>query len=233
MNNISHRLKTIYDMVETNNRVCDLCSDHGLIPIKLIKDNKSNYVIATDIAKSSIDKINNNINLYLDNEQSKKIDVRIGDGLSIIDYNDFDILIISGIGCDLMINILKNIDKYNYKYLLLSPQTKIDKFRQYLIDNNLYIQDEKIVYEDNQYYFILKVIKNKDNLNIDYKDYELLYSKHLLQKKDEVLHDYINKQLSQYNDILDKLKESNAIDNDAKKNYEYLYELTKNILNKW
>ena len=153
--------------------------------------------------------------------------------MSIIDYNDFDILIISGIGCDLMIDILKNIDKYNYKYLLLSPQTKIDKFRQYLIDNNLYIQDEKIVYEDNQYYFILKVIKNKDNLNIDYKDYELLYSKHLLQKKDEVLHDYINKQLSQYKDILNKLKESNAIDNDAKKNYEYLYELTKNILNKW
>ena len=233
MNNISLRLDTIYDMVEANYKVCDLCSDHGLIPIKLIKNKISDYVIATDINQSSIDKINNNINICLNKDEVKKIDIRKGDGLTIIDYNEFDILIISGIGCDLMIDILNNIDKYNFKYLLLSPQTKIDKFRQYLIKNNLYIKDEKIVFDDNKYYFILKVIKNTDNLSQDYKDYELLYSKILLQNKDKVLYNYINKQLMQYKEIINDINKSNTINDNAIKEYEYLYEITKNIIDKW
>ena len=233
MINLSIRLKTIYDMVEPNLNVCDLCSDHGLIPISLIKNNISNKVIATDITESSIDKIKYNSNLYLNHVQSKKLDIRKGDGLSIIDYHEFDILIISGIGTDLMIDILSNIQKYEFKYLILSPQTKIETFRQYLIDNNFFIQNEKIVFDDEQYYFILKVTKNNNNIKQEYKDYELMYSKYLIQDKDPILYKYLNKQLNQYADLITKIKNSNTNNNTAIKNYEYLYDITKNIIDKW
>lgn len=232
MNNLSNRLSKIYELINPNNTVCDLCSDHGLIPIELIKNKITTRVIATDIKEASIDKINNNINKYLDENDKDKIIVKLGDGLKVIGHNEFDILIISGIGCDLMINILSNINEYNFKYLLLSPQTKINKFREYLIDNNLYIDNEYIVYDDKNYYFIIKAVKNIKNLKQEYKDYELLYSRYLLNNKDKTLYNYMNEQLNIYNDILNDLK---ITDNNTEtiNKYKYLYNLTKNIIKEW
>ena len=241
---LSDRLNTIYEIliqnnIDKNDIVADVCSDHGYIPIKLILDNITNKTIATDISKNSIDKIKNNIDLYFDKKDKNKIDIRVGDGLKILNYNDFDILIISGIGYDLMKNILKNIDKYNFKYLIVSPQTKIYDFRKYVLNNNLYIDNEKIVYEDNKYYFILKIIKNNDNKLIHWNEEELLYGKHLLQNKNEILYKYILLKINTYKNNILKINKNKDIINNNDKNikiiekYNDFIKISENIINKW
>ena len=233
MIDLSIRLKTIYDMVEPNLTVCDLCSDHGYIPIELLKNNITNKVIATDIKQASIDKIKDNIIKNLSKDKQNHIDIKIGDGLKIINYDEFDVLIISGIGSDLMIDILTDIDKYDYKYLLLSPQTKIHSFRKWIIDKNLYISDEKIVYEDEQYYFIFKITKNINDIKQKYDETEILYSKYLIKNKDKILYNYINKQLIQYEDIINKISQSDTKQIDVLNHYKHIYNITKNIINNW
>ena len=54
---ISKRLKLICDFVEKDSIVADIGTDHGLIPLYLSKNNISKKVIATDISKNSLSKL--------------------------------------------------------------------------------------------------------------------------------------------------------------------------------
>ena len=204
---ISNRLMTICNMVQSNKTVCDIASDHGYVPIYLINNSIVNKAIATDINKSSIDNIKNNSIKFLNKNDINKLIIRQGDGLNILNYNEADIIIISGVGFDLIKNMLSNIDKYKFDYLILSPQTKLYEFRKYILNISLNILKEKIVYEDNKFYFIFKI--NKELNNYKYNEYEYMYSKYLIEKKDEVLKKYILYKLEQYNKVFDKLNSDN------------------------
>lgn len=155
---VSNRLKKIIEMVDTANTVADIASDHGYVPIILLNEDKIKSAIATDINIKPIENLKKNIELYLSPDKKKYIDVRLGDGLQVIDKNEADVIIISGIGFDLMAEILTNIDEYNFKYLILSSQSKYYQFRKFLHSKKLKIIDKSFVVEDNKEYFIQKVI---------------------------------------------------------------------------
>ena len=112
-------------------------------------------------------------------------------------------------------------------------QTKIHSFRKWIIDKNLYISDEKIVYEDEQYYFIFKITKNINDIKQKYDETEILYSKYLIKNKDKILYNYINKQLIQYEDIINKISQSDTKQIDVLNHYKHIYNITKNIINNW
>jgi len=53
----SLRLKIICDLVDYNSIVADIGTDHGIIPIELSKKSISKKIIATDISKNSLEKL--------------------------------------------------------------------------------------------------------------------------------------------------------------------------------
>ena len=53
----SLRLKEICDLVDYNSIVADIGTDHGIIPIELSKKSISKKIIATDISKNSLEKL--------------------------------------------------------------------------------------------------------------------------------------------------------------------------------
>ena len=106
---LSNRLKNVVSQVNTGNLIADIGTDHGYVPIYLIKNSIAKKAIAADISKGSCDKAKTNISLYGLND---KIDVRCGNGLEIIkDSEIIDTIIISGMGGLLTIDVLKSNEK--------------------------------------------------------------------------------------------------------------------------
>ena len=207
---ISNRLQTIVEMVEKTNVVCDVGSDHGYVPIFLINNNIAKYVIASDINIKPLESMKNNIKCYLDSNKISNIDIRLGQGLNVINKNEADIIIITGMGYDTISEILNNINEYSFKYLILSPQSKYYEFRKYVFNLKLDIINEQIVIDNNKYYFIFKI--KKTNKKIIYENecfYK--YGKILLETKNLVLKEYIKKDIFKYNNILKNLNINSKI----------------------
>ncbi|MBF1276606.1 MAG: SAM-dependent methyltransferase, partial [Parvimonas micra] len=104
----SLRLKKICNLVDENSIVADIGTDHGIIPIELSKNNMSKKIIATDISKSCLEKLEQKL-IY--NSNIVNIETRVSDGLDCFDEFEVDTIIISGMGGILIKEILeKNLN---------------------------------------------------------------------------------------------------------------------------
>jgi len=213
-----NRLETIKSMVSKCDTAADVGTDHGYVAEMLLIDNTAKKIIATDLNKGPL---NRAIEYLTSKDLSEQCEFRLGSGLKVISENEADSIIIAGMGGDLIVDILntsKNISQ-SAKELILQPMTAIDKLRKYLYDNDFIIVDENIVKEFQHYYFIIKAVPGTSKIE-DEIYYEI--SKHLLEKKDEIMLEYLNKTINTNNTIISNLeKQMNDIYNDKIENLKH------------
>ena len=75
--------------------VADVGCDHAYLPIYLAKENVSPYVIACDINAGPVIRAQENVE---DVDLTEKIDVRQGDGLSVIKPGEVKCVVLAGMG---------------------------------------------------------------------------------------------------------------------------------------
>lgn len=192
-----NRLEAIKSMVSKCKTAADIGTDHGFVAEMLLRDNTAKKVIASDLNKGPL---NRAIEYLSSRNLDEQCDFRLGSGLTVLDEKEADSIIIAGMGGDLIADILntsKNISS-SANELILQPMTAIDKLRKYLYQNNFVIVDENIVKEYHHFYFIIKAVPG----NYEIED-EIYYeiSKHLLEKKDKIMIEYIDKVINT-NDII-------------------------------
>ena len=136
--------------------VADVGCDHGYVSIYLVQKGIAETAIAMDVRKGPLSMAENNVREY---GLEEKIDLRLSDGLSLLNKDEADALVIAGMGGKLMISILekKDIRELGIKTAILQPQSDIPEFRQFLRDKGYLIENEKIVFEDGKYYFPMRV----------------------------------------------------------------------------
>lgn len=209
------RLEEIIKLVEDNSIVADIGTDHGIVPYELIKSNKAKKVIASDISEKSLDKLREKLD-YLD--EPEKIMLNVSDGLdNLIEYQ-VDTIIISGMGGNLIVDILnKNIDvAKSANCLILGANNSLSVLRKFLHDNYFEIIEEVDLFENDKYYQIIKVKVGKQ---LFLNEYEYEFGKFLIDNKSENLKQYIQQQVDSKKTILSNISEKdsdnvkNAIDN--------------------
>lgn len=209
------RLEEIIKLVEDNSIVADIGTDHGIVPYELIKSNKAKKVIASDISEKSLDKLREKLD-YLD--EPEKIMLNVSDGLdNLIEYQ-VDTIIISGMGGNLIVDILnKNIDvAKSANCLILGANNSLSVLRKFLHDNSFEIIEEVDLFENDKYYQIIKVKVGKQ---LFLNEYEYEFGKFLIDNKSENLKQYIQQQVDSKKTILSNISEKdsdnvkNAIDN--------------------
>ena len=209
------RLEEIINLVEDNSIVADIGTDHGIVPYELIKSNKAKKVIASDISEKSLDKLREKLD-YLD--EPEKIILNVSDGLDNLNEYQVDTIIISGMGGNLIVDILnKNIDVANSaNCLILGANNSLSVLRKFLHDNSFEIIEEVDLFENDKYYQIIKVKVGKQLFS---NDYEYEFGKFLIDNKSENLKQYIQQQVENKKIILSNISEKdsdnvkNAIDN--------------------
>lgn len=224
-----NRLECIKSMVSKCNVAADIGTDHGYVAEMLLQDNICDKVIATDLNEGPLNRaIEHLTSLNL----NSKCDFRLGSGLTVLNENEAETIIVAGMGGELIADIIetsKNI-ALKAKELILQPMTTGDKLRQYLHENGFKIIDENIVKELHYYYFIIKAVPGKDVIK-DEIYYEI--SKIVLDKKDPLMLEYLNKVLNINENIIKSIEKNTNSDYNEKievlrKKNEKIRELMEN-----
>ncbi|WP_252230191.1 class I SAM-dependent methyltransferase [Clostridium sp. ZBS15] len=202
---LSKRLNWILEYVDKCDAVMDVGTDHGYIPIYLVKNKMVEKVIASDINKDPLQKAK--INASLDGVIDK-IDLRLGGGLSPLKKNEVQGVIIAGMGGNLIRDILEeDINKVKkLDYLILQPAQNPEVLREYLYNNNYEILNEDLCFDEGQFYELFKVkYKMREKTKLEPIFYEI--SPIMLKENNKLIKEYINSKIEKYNKILCFIKE--------------------------
>ncbi len=204
---ISKRLKWIIEKTEKCTIVIDVGTDHGYIPIELIKRNRAEKVIATDINKEPLEKAK--INASLENLE-EFIDLRRGAGLKPLKINEGQGLIIAGMGGNLIRDILKEdmkkVEKFNY--IILQPAQNPEVLREYLYNNEYEILDEDICFDEGKYYELFKVKYAENNKTKIHDKFFYEISPVMLKSKNETFKNYLISKIEKNKKIVSYIKEN-------------------------
>ncbi|MDO5564789.1 MAG: class I SAM-dependent methyltransferase [Eubacteriales bacterium] len=204
-----NRIDEIVSLCDNTNTIIDIGTDHGYTIIELIKKNKAKEYIATDINEKPLNIARNNILPY-----NKNVKYILTNGLESIKINKEYGIIITGMGGFTIINILKNIEQYNFKYLIISPHSDIDLFKHFIYSKGLYIEKEIIIYEKGIFYFLFKCLKGK-------REYKKYANNLFLYPYNKIFKLFLNKEIKRIKKILEKIKDN---DNKFKKMEDELIE---------
>jgi len=161
MPNLSLRLKTIASLVPDGARVCDIGTDHGYLAIELKSSGKASSVIAADINPLPLKNAFENIK----KSGVRDIELRLCDGLTGIDKDEVDTIIIAGMGGEVIAGIIKNSIKTakSDKRIILQPTTSPEFLRRFLYSNGFEIKNETPVFENGKIYSVMLVYKSLKN----------------------------------------------------------------------
>jgi len=191
-------LQTIADFVKKGAVVADIGTDHAHIPIYLIKNNIISKAYACDINAGPLEKAKENINYY----GVKNIELRLSNGLEKLKTDEADTFIIAGMGGELIIDILDRgqgfFDKKNT--FILSPHTKIEEVRNYLLRKGLKILKEDMCIDEGKFYTVMEALYTGNS--VSYTQGELLFGKYLIDNKNPVLFEYLKKEKQKYLNII-------------------------------
>ncbi|MFQ9980171.1 MAG: tRNA (adenine(22)-N(1))-methyltransferase [Finegoldia magna] len=200
------RLEEIIKLVDEYSIVADIGTDHGIVPYELVKSAKAKKVIASDISEKSLDKLREKLD-YLD--EPEKIVLNVSDGLDNLNEYQVDTIIISGMGGNLIVDILnKNLDiAKSANCLILGANNSLALLRRFMHENSFEIIEEVDLFENDKYY---QIIKAKVGKQLFVNEYEYEFGKYLIDNKSEYLKKYINQQIENKNNILSNLSDKNS-----------------------
>ena len=189
---ISKRLEAISSLIPVNSNVIDVGCDHALLDIYLYQNKISSKIIASDINKNAL---NNAIENIKKCHLEKYIETRLGEGLDTLTNEDnIDTIIISGMGTNTIIDILKSNQKKlaNIKNIIIQSNTQVPILRKELTKLNYKIDNEIIIIDNKKTYIIIKFIKGYQK----YTKKELYFGPILIKNNSKLFQEYTKKELT-------------------------------------
>ncbi len=153
---LDSRLALIASMVPQGTVVADIGTDHGFLPVFLVKQGRCPRAYACDINEKPLEKAKFLVSRH---GISDKIETRLTNGLSGLEGTDVDAVIIAGMGGELIASILQNgetLVKKSGVTLLLQPMTRPEALREYLAENGFEITEEHGVQSGKFIYSVIK-----------------------------------------------------------------------------
>ena len=193
---ISDRLKEIGDFINPTDKVIDIGCDHALLDIYLCEKYDDIKVIASDIHEGSLKSAITNVDKQ---NLSDRIDLRLGDGLTIVNSDEIDTIIISGMGFYTIKDILSNEPKMvNVKKIVVQSNTDVVKLRKFIIKLGFKIVREKLVKDNDIIYTIIEFNLGEEKYTYD----EIYFGPRILENKDDLFYEYYSKKLLKYENLL-------------------------------
>lgn len=213
---LTDRLLKIASLVSDGKKIADIGTDHGYIPVYLLKEGKVPFAVLADVNKGPLDNAHKEV---IQNNLLDKVDLRLGSGIEILEIGEVEEVIIAGMGGILISELLeaKKEVAHNVEKLILQPMQAQEELRYYLLNNGYEILEEVLVREDFRIYEIIIAKYTGKNTIIEDEIYYEVGIK-LLENKDSLFNDFIEKKIKTYSSIVNKLEGKNgeAIDKKRK-----------------
>jgi len=197
-------MRALASLVTEGNRLADVGTDHGYIPIALVREKRIPSAIAMDVNQGPLQRAREHIQEYgLDTY----IEIRLSDGLSELKAGEADSVLIAGMGGQLTRRILEAGAHClcAVKELILQPQSEIWLVREWLSENGFCIETEDIVLDEGKYYPMMRAVHGESG---SLREAELYCGSVLCQRSPKVLAEYCRAELQKNESIMGRLKEN-------------------------
>ena len=206
--NLGSRLQGIANYVLPNKVFADIGTDHAYLPIYLIKNGIVKKAIAGDYNQGPYEAAKKAVLNY---NLAGKIEVRLGNGLTVLAEGEADIVAIAGMGGTTIVEILSaklNLAQ-QVQRLILQPMNNAQGVRLWLSQNSFKIVAEDLVLDEGKLYEIIVAEKG-----IEAIVEEILYEigPKLWEKKHSLLEQHLNKLLNKAKSIYKSLNHSKKAD---------------------
>ena len=192
---ISLRLQTIASFCDKEDSVVDIGADHGLLSLYLYKEKGPSRIIATDINKEALSKAKENFTKH-----NAPIPTFVGDGIKNLDLQDYNTLVIAGMGSHTIMHILNDKNKLpSINKIIISSHNHPELVRKHLNTLGFYLEDEVVIY-DKHYYTIMKFLRGNHQHSEDLNNYGLIkdeniaYYEEIIKKDKEILTENVDKE---------------------------------------
>ena len=167
--NLSPRLSLLASLVPKGAKVCDVGTDHGLLPAYLYLKGEVKSVCATDINAAPLERAQKAVARY----NAEGFRLVLCDGLEKITKDDADTVIIAGMGGEVISGIIERCDFLNDSAvtLILQPMTGADALRSHLAKSGFDILEEPCVCEHGKVWSVIKarfdgIVRDTDPLGL-------------------------------------------------------------------
>ena len=193
---ISKRLLKVAEMVRYS-AVVDVGTDHGLLPIYMARQGMISRALATDVNSGPLARAAENIAAA---GLGGHVETQLCDGLDGVNSLEYETCIITGMGGNLIINILqRNLEiAHGFKQIIASPQRDVADVRGFLHQNGFCINDEELIEEKGKFYNILD-ISSGNEASYDGKGY--VFGKILLEKRSDVMKEFVKLEIEKVRKI--------------------------------
>lgn len=211
---LTERLAAIANEIEKGESVADIGTDHGYLPMYLTKEEISPKVIMADISKGSLNKARRNCRELM---PEVKFDFRNGNGLRVIKKGEVDVIVIAGMGGNLICDILgRDLGKAkSCKKLILQPRTAQGRLRAWLVRKGFDIVNEQLVREGR---FICEIItavpgepRESIKLNLEPESIKWEMPYWVANLKNSLVNEFISYKIDRENRILKSMENSKNI----------------------
>ena len=160
----SNRIKLIASLLDKNDRVLDVGTDHGLLPIYLIKNNLVEAADGSDVSDIILSNARSNVEKF---HYEDKINIILSDGLKSIDVANYNTLVVAGMGFSTIKNILcsNSIDSI-YK-MIIQTNNDYEAARRFINHVGYRIIKEICIKDKNINYIIFQAVKENQTLSDD------------------------------------------------------------------
>ena len=201
---LSKRLSAVADMVTSGNCLADVGTDHGYIPIYLVKQGRIAGAVAMDIHSGPLQRAKENIRNY---HLEDRIQSRLSDGVAALQDFEADTVVIAGMGGGLVMKILTEGRRVlkTASEIVLQPQSEIEKVRRFLQIEGYCIDAENMILEDGKFYPMMRAVHGQMKLE---RQIEFKYGPILLKNKNECLKAFLEKEEFLYRQVRNTLLEN-------------------------
>lgn len=191
-------------MVTKGNIVADVGCDHAYTSIYLCQTGIAPKVIAMDVNKGPLTGAKTHVE---EAGLSESIELRLSDGLQKLAPGEADTVLLCGMGGLLMIKILSDYPQVtaSLKELVLQPQSEVGEVRGFLHKQGYEITKEHMLKEDGKFYVMMRAVKSNEPQAYE-TECDYLYGKLLLEEKNPVLLEYLDRELRLRADVLAALE---------------------------
>ncbi len=162
MNN--KRLEAIFKIFDQS-LVIDVGSDHGYLPLELLKSNRTENAIIIEVNEGPLNNAKKNTIKYGFNE---KVELILSDGLNKLNEEKIENagIVVAGMGGKLISQIIKNdVEKFRKAKLFLQPNNNEPELRKFLISNNFKIEEEILVKDEGIIYEVIVAVDGNQKLS--------------------------------------------------------------------
>ena len=222
---LSERLKKVSSFLPEGAHFADIGSDHAYLPCYVCLRDQKAKAVAGEVNTGPFNSAKSTVEAY---QLSNLIDVRLGNGLEVLD-DDTDIkqVVIAGMGGSLIKTILDEGKSKLSSVQRIIAQPNVDErnVRRWLLKEGFIVIDETIMEENgHRYEIIVADKKGTDELIDPYTkkqlERQLLFGPILLKNKTDIFHEKWQSEYKKLSRIINQMKDASNVDNEKIERFE-------------